>query len=120
MRRSIAVLALTIGIGNSGTGLAADVLGVPAYAGAKEQPGSAKMITDMIKGSKARCFSTADRVEQVVAYYKKHGLTYAGGDKVAGYLKKGKVDVSVESFWFDPKTGEKQNSTMLCMVQPSP
>ena len=119
MKRSTAVLALIMSFGFSGMVLAADVLGVPAYAGATEQPGSAKMISDMIKGAKARCFSTKDGVEKVVAFYKKQGLNYVGGDKAAGYLKKGKVDVSVEAFWFDPKTGAKQTSTMLCMVQPS-
>jgi len=120
MKGSIAILALATGIGISITAIAADVLGVPAYAGAKEQPGSAKMITDMIKGAKAQCFSTKDSVEKVVAFYKKQGLSYVGGDKAAGYLKKGKVDVSVEAFWFDPKTGAQQKSTMLCVVQPAP
>jgi len=118
MKKTTLTWVFLMGLGIAGSAQAADALGIPVYQGATAQPGSAKMITDMIAGAKAFCYSTSDSVDKVVAYYKQQGLQYIGGDNIGSLLRKGDIDVSVEKSWIDPVTGATHNSTMFCIVQP--
>jgi hypothetical protein len=100
-----------------GAARAADALGVPVYAGARAEAGAAKLITEMMPGAKAFCYTTGDSIEKVAAFYKKQGLTYMGGDAENGMFRKGQIDVTLQRPWMDVKTGKLNPSTLISIVQ---
>jgi hypothetical protein len=100
-----------------GAARAADALGVPVYAGARPEAGAAKLITEMMPGAKAFCYTTGDSVEKVAAFYKKQGLSYMGGDAQNAGFRKGQIDVTLQRPWMDAKTGKLNQSTLISIVQ---
>jgi hypothetical protein len=90
--------------------------GVAVYPGAKFDSETAKVVAQMSTGG-AGCYRTRDSFAKVVEFYKKQqGLKYIGGDKESAMLKKGKVDVTVQSPWMDMKTGKKNSDTLISIV----
>jgi putative sterol carrier protein len=116
IKTGVVVMVLLAAI--SGGAGAAEQLGVQVYTGAKSEPAAAKAITEMMPGSKAFCYTTSDGVDKVVAFYKKQGLNYMGGDKENAMFKKGKVDVTVQRPWMDMATGKLNQSTLISIVEP--
>jgi hypothetical protein len=58
------------------------------------------------------------KVEKVIAFYKKQpGLNFVGGDQGGGMLRKGNVDVTVQSPWMDTKTGKMEKDTLISIVK---
>ena len=106
------MLLATIGLAS-----AAEQLGIQVYPGAKAEAGSAEVIKQMFPRAHAFCYTTNDGVEKVVAFYKKQGLSYVGGDKENGMFKQGKVDVTIQSPWMDMKTGKLNRSTLISFVE---
>jgi hypothetical protein len=105
-------------LGAVGGASAADVLGVPVYAGARPDAGATKFVADIMPGAKAFCYTTADSVEKVAAFYKSLGLTYIGGDAQNAAFRKGRIDVTLQRPWMDTKTGKLNQSTLISIVQP--
>jgi hypothetical protein len=103
-----------------GAARAADPLGVPVYAGAQPEAGAAKAIVEMMPGAKVFCYTTGDPVEKVVAFYKKQGLTYMGGDAQNGMFRKGEIDITLQRPWMDMKSGKLNQSTLISIVQRAP
>lgn len=97
---------------------AADALGVPVYAGARPEAGAAKFVAEMMPGAKAFCYTTADSVEEVAAFYKKQGLPYIGGDAQNAAFRKDGIDVTLQRPWMDAKTGKLNQSTLISIVKP--
>ena len=115
--RSVILLSLCWLLATAGAAQAAEQLGVQEYPGAKSEAAAADVIKQMFPKARAFCYSTNDSVETVVAFYKKQGLSYLGGDKDGGMLKKNKVEVSVQTNWADMKTGNINRSTLISFVQ---
>jgi hypothetical protein len=118
MAQSKAVITMVLLMALSGGAHAAEQLGVQVYAGAKPEPAAAQVVTQMMPGSKAFCYTTSDGVDKVVAFYKKQGLNYMGGDKENAMFKKGAVDVTIQRPWMDMGTGKLNQSTLISIVEP--
>jgi len=90
--------------------------GVMVYPGAKLDAETTKVVVQMSTGG-AACYRTGDKLSKVVEFYKKQpGFKYIAGDKESAMLKKGNVDVTVQSPWMDMKTGKKNSDTLISIV----
>jgi len=109
----VTFLAVLTGLVIAGT---EEKFGVAVYPGAKLDAETTKVVVQMSTGG-AGCYRTGDGIAKVVEFYKKQpGLEYMGGDKGGAMLKKGKVDVTIQSPWMDMKTGKKNSDTLISIV----
>ena len=102
----------------SGSALAGpDNFGMPVYPGATHDATTSSAVKQMIK-AEATCYRTKDSVQKVVAFYKKQdGMTTTIADDKNAMIKKGKIDITVQSPWMDMKTGKLNNDTLVSIVK---
>jgi hypothetical protein len=108
--------------------LALFLVTIGGYAGAEEKFGVSiypeakydSAVTEFLKqiSPESAAYRTGDKVEKVIAFYKKQpGLNFIGGDQEGGMFRKGKVDVTVQSPWMDMKTGKMEKDTLISIVK---
>ena len=108
----LALLLVTIG-GYAG---AEEKFGVSIYPGATYDSATAEFLKQISPESAA--YRTGDKVEKVIAFYKKQpGLNFIGGDLEGGMFRKGNLDVTVQSPWMDTKTGKMEKDTLISIVK---
>ena len=113
-RAFIAALALLAAIGSA---IAEERLGVAVYPGAKYDADTSKAVKDMVKGE-AACFTTADAVAKVAAFYQAQGLKPVGDvAKEGAMFRKAGVDVTIQSPWMNMKTGTMMKDTLVSIVR---
>ena len=92
-------------------------LGVAVYPGAKYDAGTSNAVKEMMQGE-AACFSTADPVAKVAAFYRKQGLEPVGdATKEGAMFRKGPVDVTIQSPWMNMKSGAMMKDTLVSIVR---
>lgn len=112
----VATLAL---LATLGAAQAEEKLGVTVYPGAKHDAATSKAVKEMV-GGEAACFTTADPIAKVAAFYKAQGLKAIGeAGKESAMFRKGGVDVTIQSPWMDMKTGAMMKTTLVSIVKPA-
>jgi hypothetical protein len=110
----IAVVVLTLA---AGFVAAEEKFGVPVYPGAKYDAETSKAVKDMMKMETA-CYRTEDPISKVAAFYKEQGLKSIGDvTKEGALLRKGKIDVTIQSPWMNMKTGAMMKDTLISIVK---
>lgn len=101
-----------------GTANAEERMGVTVYPGAMHDAETSKVIKEMA-GGEAACYTTADPVAKVAAFYRQLGLKAIGDvSKEGAMFRKGAVDVTIQSPWMDMKTGAMKKTTLVSIVKP--
>jgi hypothetical protein len=112
---NVIVLALFL-VALGGYAGAEEKFGVGIYPGANLDSAATEFLKQISPESAA--YRTGDKVEKVIAFYKKQpGLNFVGGDQGGGMLRKGNVDVTVQSPWMDTKTGKMEKDTLISIVK---
>jgi hypothetical protein len=110
----VATLACLAAIGAAN---AEERLGVTVYPGAKYDADTSKAVKEMTQGETA-CFTTADPVAKVAAFYRTQGLKAIGDATGEGAMfKKGAVDVTIQSPWMNMKSGAMMKDTLVSIVK---
>lgn len=108
----LALFLVTLG-GYAG---AEEKFGVSVYPGASSDSAATEFLKQISPESAA--YRTGDKVEKVIAFYKKQpGLNFIGGNQEGGMFRKGNVDVTVQSPWMDTKTGKMEKDTLISFVK---
>ena len=116
MKRRACIAALAI-LATVGSAIAEERLGVTVYPGAKYDAGTSNAVKEMMQGE-AACFSTADSVAKVAAFYRKQGLEPVGDATQEGAMfRKGPVDVTIQSPWMNMKSGAMMKDTLVSIVR---
>jgi hypothetical protein len=92
--------------------------GITVYPGAKYDEATSKSLKEMMQIN-AACFRTNDKVEKVVAFYKKHKDLALFGDATAEgalFQSKKNIDVTIQSPWMNMKTGTMMKDTLISIV----
>ena len=119
MKRRAFVAALAI-LATVGSALAEERMGVTVYPGAKYDADTSKAVKDMVQGE-AACFTTADPVAKVAAFYQAQGLKPVGDvTKEGAMFRKAGVDVTIQSPWMNMKTGTMMKDTLVSIVKLKP
>ena len=109
---AVVTMYAVLGVAN-----AEERLGVTIYPGAKYDADTSKAVKDMLK-TEAACFTTADSIAKVAAFYQQQGLKAVGDVLKEGALfKKGDVDVTIQSPWMNMKTGTMMKDTLVSIVK---
>jgi hypothetical protein len=114
LKSLIAILTVgaVLGVAN-----AEERMGVTVYPGAKYDGDTSKVVKDMMK-TDAACFTTADSIAKVAAFYQQQGLKAVGDvTKEGAWFKKGDVDVTIQSPWMNMKTGAMMKDTLVSIVK---
>jgi hypothetical protein len=96
---------------------AEEKFGVRVYEGAKLE----KDVSDWVSESfsaQAFCYHTSDSPDKVIAFYKNEpGLKFIGEAKGNAMLKKGDVDITIQSPWQNVKTGQLFKDTLITILK---
>lgn len=111
------ILACLACLAAVGTASAEERMGVTIYPGARHDAETSKAVKEMTQGE-AACFTTADPVAKVAAFYRQQGLKPIGEATNEGAMfRKGAVDVTIQSPWMNMKTGTMMKGTLVSIVK---